>query len=578
MSDDLEARAGSMRQAEADAVLRVAVVGCGRATGQMEGFGIGYAHADAWRALPVSVELFGVDIDPANLAAFAEHYGLSPGRAYRSTDALYADVTPDFVSVCVWPGLHARLVVEAAEAGVRGILCEKPLALNVVDLETMQAACREHGVVLATAHQRRYNPYVEWARSFLDQGGLGPPYVLEARVGDGWDVLSWATHWFDLANFLFGAEPEWVLAGAEIAGSRRYGHLVEDGSVALAQYPGGSQAVFVTGPDNPHLNPITVRGTDGMLRLFEDQDAEVFDRRGYETIRPAAVREGRFDLRDYRSGFRHLVEDLVVSTGRHTTSRCDVGSTAAATQTALAVHESARVRRRVHLPLDTGFTPLDVLHEVPTPTVRGSRALLYCDDHFGSGGPDGLQEALAAVTGQPVATAPATEPLDEEALATTDVLCLYHTQATADDATQSALVRWVEGGGPTLLVHAAVGAYPTWSEYGGWSGYRWNWETSSHPHEPCVMVPAEGDPLGFGWASAWLPRDEIYVGLDRVSDTVDGLRTDVAGATHPLAWTTAGYPHVGCWLPGHRRDSWQVPAMRQGLATVMARIVRDEDA
>ncbi|MGL4177899.1 MAG: Gfo/Idh/MocA family protein, partial [Dermatophilaceae bacterium] len=365
-----------------DAVLRAAVIGCGRATGQMEGFGIGHAHADAWRALPSSVELLGVDIDPSNLAAFAERYDLSPGQTYSSTEALYQDLTPDFVSVCVWPGLHARLVVEAAEAGVRGILCEKPLALNTADIEAMAVACRERGVTLAVAHQRRYNPYVEWARAFLDRGELGPPYVLEARVGDGWDVLSWTTHWFDLAGFLFGATPEWVLAGADVAGSRRYGHLVEDGSVAFAQYPGGSQAVFVTGPDNPHENPITVRGRDGMLRLFEDRDAEVFSRHGYETIRPPALGDGRFDVTDYRSGFRHLVEDLVAATDSGATSRCDVSSTAAATRIALAIHESARVRRRVHLPLDTGFTPLDVLQNTPTPAVWGSRVLVHCDDHF----------------------------------------------------------------------------------------------------------------------------------------------------------------------------------------------------
>ncbi|MGL5929978.1 MAG: Gfo/Idh/MocA family oxidoreductase, partial [Dermatophilaceae bacterium] len=502
----------------------------------------GHAHADAWRALSSRVELLGVDIDPANLAAFAERYDLPPGQTYPSTEALYQDLTPDFVSVCVWPGLHARLVVEAAEAGVRGILCEKPLALNAADIEAMQTTCREHGVALAVAHQRRYNPYVEWARAFLGRGELGPPYVLEARVGDGWDVLSWTTHWFDLADFLFGATPEWVLAGADVAGSRRYGHLVEDGSVALAQYPGGSQAVFVTGPDNPHENPITVRGRDGMLRLFEGRDAEVFSRHGYETVRPPAVDDGRFDVTDYRSGFRDLVEDLVTATESGATSRCDVGSTAAATHTALAIHESVRVRRRVHLPLDTGFTPLDVLQNTPTPAVWGSRVLVHCDDHFGSGGPDGLREALEAVTGQPVVTAAATEPLDEEALASVDVLCLYHTQASPDDATRLALTRWVGEGRPLLLVHAAVGAYPTWPEYGSWVGYRWNWETSSHPHEPCVLVPTEGDPLGFGWAGAWLPRDEIYVDLDHVADTVDGLTTSVAGADHPVSWTTARHP------------------------------------
>ncbi|MGL5861811.1 MAG: ThuA domain-containing protein, partial [Phycicoccus sp.] len=282
----------------------------------------------------------------------------------------------------------------------------------------------------------------------------------------------------------------------------------------------------------------------------------------------------RDDLQDYRLGFRHLVEDFVASTAHGGTSRCDVSRTAAATEVALAVHESARTTRRVHLPLESGFSSLEVMQREPTPAVWGSRVLLHCDEHFGSGGPSGLREALEAVTGRPVVEVPAAETLHEDSLDSTDVLCLYHTQESADAAIRQVLTRWVDEGRPLLLVHAAVGAYPDWPDFGTWSGYRWNWDTSSHPHEPSVLVPVEGDPLGFGWTTAWLPRDEVYLDLDRVSDTVDGLHTNVAGTTHPVSWTTAAYPHVGCWLPGHRRDSWQVPAMRQGLATVMACITR----
>ena len=46
------------------------------------------------------------------------------------------------VSVCTWPQHHADIIVETAKHGVRGILCEKPLALTIEDMETMIAACR----------------------------------------------------------------------------------------------------------------------------------------------------------------------------------------------------------------------------------------------------------------------------------------------------------------------------------------------------------------------------------------------------------------------------------------------------
>ena len=53
---------------------------------------------------------------------------------------------------------------------------------------------------------------------------LGDGLGIEARVGDGWDVLFWTTHWFDLANFLFGTPPLYVLAGAQVSDKRIYGH------------------------------------------------------------------------------------------------------------------------------------------------------------------------------------------------------------------------------------------------------------------------------------------------------------------------------------------------------------------
>jgi len=52
-------------------------------------------------------------------------------------------------------GSHAKLVMDAARAGVKGILCEKPLATNLPDAEEMIRICQEKGVKLAVNHMRR---------------------------------------------------------------------------------------------------------------------------------------------------------------------------------------------------------------------------------------------------------------------------------------------------------------------------------------------------------------------------------------------------------------------------------------
>ena len=366
-----------------------------------------------------------------------------------------------------------------------------------------------------------------------------------------------------------------MLAGAEVTGERRYDHDVENASVVLAQYPERQQALFVTGPANPQPHPITVRGSKGLLLLFEDQPAQLYTRDGFEEIVPEAVMKGEFNEDDYMSGFTFLLRDLVEAAQRGERSRCDVSVCAAATEVALAAHESARTNQRVALPLNVKFAPLEVLNETAKPLAHGLRALVYADDHFGSGGRNGLRAALGAITGQPpVMLDAAAHALSEDDLAATDLICLYHTQEDALGATKEALTNWVEAGKPLLLVHAALGAYPAWDEYGRWLGYVWKWGSSSHPHEPAPLFTAEGDPLNFGWARAWLPKDEVYVDLEKSAETLDGVYTALSTGQFPVAWTSVAHPNIGAWMPGHREDSWRSPTMQQGVALLIAQMLK----
>ncbi len=554
-------------QAATQAVTTVAVIGCGRARGGKEGFGVAYLHAEAWRRADPNIRILGADINPENLERFGEHFGLPAEDLYSSSAELYAARTPQVVSVCTWPGLHPELVLEAAAAGAAAIICEKPLALSMLDVSRMLAGCEAAGSKLVVAHQRRFNPYVELARQLLADGTLGAPYVLEARVGDDWDILSWTTHWFDLANYLFDSRPSWVLAGLDVTGERRYGHTVENASVVLTEYLEGHQALFVTGPDHAHPFPIVIRGTKGFLQLFEDRPGVLYTDAGVRflnTSEPAG----------YQEGFDALIKDVKRGLEAGTELRCAAESCAAGTETALAAYESARIRRKVALPLETQFFPLDALSP-GTPPLTGKRALLYADDHFGSGGREGLAEALGAVTGAaPRVVDAALEPLTAEHLRDIDILCLYHTQPEADAATRQSLTGWVEGGRPLALVHAAIGAYPEWEDYRELCGRVWNWSSSSHPYEPAELTCTPDNPLNLPWLRARLPADEIYIGLDAVADVRDGLLVATAAGSFPAAWQLAARPHVGCWLPGHRGDMWRHPVLLEGLGGLLTTLVK----
>jgi predicted dehydrogenase len=79
------------------------------------------------------------------------------------TAALLADPGVEVVAICSPPAEHARHVRESIAAGVRGILCEKPLATTVADAHAIVDACRKAGVPLVVATNHLYDP--AWARA-----------------------------------------------------------------------------------------------------------------------------------------------------------------------------------------------------------------------------------------------------------------------------------------------------------------------------------------------------------------------------------------------------------------------------
>ena len=101
--------------------LRVGFIGTGR---KMErpgpmGFAMAYQHAAGYKALPPgTVELAAcADISRENGEAFKEAIGI--GAYYSSHTEMLASERLDVVSVCVWPHLHAPMVVDCARAGKR---------------------------------------------------------------------------------------------------------------------------------------------------------------------------------------------------------------------------------------------------------------------------------------------------------------------------------------------------------------------------------------------------------------------------------------------------------------------------
>lgn len=133
-------------------------------------------HAKRWRAAGADVVAI-VDVKPQVLAAFAETHGIAATYSDYA-EFLRREDTVDIVDVCTPPWLHASMAIEALERG-KHVLCEKPMALNAVEAESMVAAARAAGKVLACRQgDTRLAREARTIREVVRSGVLGEVYFM----------------------------------------------------------------------------------------------------------------------------------------------------------------------------------------------------------------------------------------------------------------------------------------------------------------------------------------------------------------------------------------------------------------
>jgi predicted dehydrogenase len=121
----------------------------------------------------------------------------------------------DLVAVCPrWVGPHAEMVIAAADAGVKGLFCEKPLASTLAEADAMIDACERAGTRIAVAH-RRANPYEQYAKKLVDEGAIGDLQVLRAhgkcdRRSGSQDLMVLGTHMMDSMRYIAGSDVAWA--------------------------------------------------------------------------------------------------------------------------------------------------------------------------------------------------------------------------------------------------------------------------------------------------------------------------------------------------------------------------------
>jgi predicted dehydrogenase len=172
--------------------------------------------------------------------------------------------------------------MQALRSG-RHVLCEKPMAMNYPEAQTMVAAGVSSGKVLGISYYRRTYPKVQRARQLLDQGAIGKPvmayvtchnwftveggfrgWLVEPDKAGGGPLYDIASHRIDLLNFFFGQPCE---ATGQFSNSV-HKTAVEDNATVLIEYLNGVRGIVdVRWHSRVERDEFRIIGTEGELDL-----------------------------------------------------------------------------------------------------------------------------------------------------------------------------------------------------------------------------------------------------------------------------------------------------------------------
>jgi xylose dehydrogenase (NAD/NADP) len=221
--------------------------------------------------------------EQARAQAYAAKWDIP--RAFGSYQAMLADGEIDVVYISLPNSLHAAWTIAAAQAG-KHVLCEKPLALSVEEVDAVAAASQRAGVVVAEAFMYRHHRQTLKAIELIASGAIGTVRLarggfsffqsrpadprLDPALGGGsiWDVGCYPISYIRAA---LGMEPRevfgWQMVGPEGVDMIFAGQMRFDNEVC-AQFDCGFRAA-----DRQYMEFTGDRGTLTVQTPFTPEQA-----------------------------------------------------------------------------------------------------------------------------------------------------------------------------------------------------------------------------------------------------------------------------------------------------------------
>ena len=228
--------------------------------------------------MPDTQLVAGCDLRSERTADFKRQWSaLLPNlRVYPDHQAMLAAEELDLVSVVTSDHAHAQVVVDAAQAGIRGILCEKPIATTLADADRMIAATERARIPLLVNHTRRWmSPWLQVAGLIRD-GAIGDVQRIVASQGGPRAMLfRTGTHicdslvWFaDAAPVAVYAlpEPELESYGPRYAGDGGHEPATDPALSVAIEFANGVRAFWNMCKTMPQVFDLDIYGESGCIR------------------------------------------------------------------------------------------------------------------------------------------------------------------------------------------------------------------------------------------------------------------------------------------------------------------------
>ncbi len=281
---------------------------------------------------------------------------------------------PDAVIVANPTSLHMDIAIPAAEEGC-AILLEKPISNSLDRLDELQKAAEKSGSKILVGFQFRYHPTLNKARELIQQNALGQILTVHAHWGEyvpqwhpwedyrqsyaaradlGGGVIRTLTHPLDYLRYLIGeVESLWSFNGHVSSLEMDVEDVAEIGLKFASGAMGGVHLNYVQRPPVHRLEIVGTDGTvrwdnaDGILHFYKMTTAfgTFSDNPPAPIVETFAPPEGFERNQLFLAQTRHFVE----SARGESEPRCTLADGAQALRLALAVQESQKSGRVIHL-------------------------------------------------------------------------------------------------------------------------------------------------------------------------------------------------------------------------------------